>query len=126
MENTFLGLRTTIYKVADLAEATSWYAEAFGIKPYFDEQYYVGFNVGGYELGLQPEETTVTEKPESVLTYWGVENVEEVYQKLLAAGAVSHETPTHVGGEIVVASVKAPWQNIIGIIYNPHFKLTNE
>ncbi len=28
-----LGLRTTIYKVADLEKAKAWYAEAFGAAP---------------------------------------------------------------------------------------------
>ena len=51
-----LGLRTTIYKVADVKAATKWYAEAFRTAPYFDEPFYVGFNIAGYELGLQLEE----------------------------------------------------------------------
>lgn len=54
MAVSFLGLRTCIYRVPDLATATKWYSNALGIKPYFDMPFYVGFNVGGYELGLQP------------------------------------------------------------------------
>lgn len=50
------GLRTTIYKVIDLEQAKAWYAQAFGVKPYFDEPFYVGFNIGGYELRIQPTE----------------------------------------------------------------------
>lgn len=46
------GLRTVIYKVPDLARAKTWYGSTFGIAPYFDEPFYVGFNVGGFELGL--------------------------------------------------------------------------
>ncbi|GAA4275816.1 VOC family protein [Aquimarina mytili] len=120
-----LGLRTTIYKVSDLDAAKKWYSEAFGRKPYFDEPFYVGFNIGGYELGLLPEGTGENTKSDSVLSYWGVENINEVYQKLLDLGAIEHEKPTNVGGEIVVASIKCPWNNIIGIIYNPEFKLEN-
>src|SRR4249920_1787574 len=56
MENKILGLRTTIYKVNNISKAKEWYALAFETKPYFDEPFYVGFNIGGYELGLQPEE----------------------------------------------------------------------
>lgn len=41
----FLGLRTCIYKVEDLAKAKQWDADAFKVKPYFDEPYYVGFNI---------------------------------------------------------------------------------
>ncbi len=118
-----LGLRTTIYKVNDLDAAKKWYSKAFGKKPYFDEPFYVGLNIGGYELGLLPEEVDQTKKSDSVLSYWGVEDIEIEYQKLLDLGAIEHEPPTNVGGEIVVASVKCPWNNSIGIIYNPEFKI---
>jgi lactoylglutathione lyase len=40
-----LGLRTVIYHVPDLKRAKEWYSAAFGIQPYFDEPYYVGFNI---------------------------------------------------------------------------------
>lgn len=118
-----LGLRTVIYYVSDLTKAKEWYTEAFQTQPYFDEVFYVGFNIGGYELGLHPEETTVKEKPVSVMTYWGVENIEQEYNRLMSLGASSHQSPQNVGGEIMVAEVKDPWGNIIGLIYNPEFKL---
>ncbi|MCJ7468594.1 MAG: VOC family protein [Maribacter sp.] len=118
-----LGLRTVIYKVSDIEKAKDWYSKAFNTTPYFDESFYVGFNIAGYELGLQPEETTVTDKPESVLTYWGVDKIDKEYDRLLAFGASKHESPTNVGGELVVASVRDPWGNVIGLIYNPYFKL---
>ncbi|WP_315815563.1 hypothetical protein [Paraflavitalea speifideaquila] len=53
----------------------------------------------------------------------GVADIEGVYQHLLTLGATAHEAPLNVGGDIVVAMVKDPWSNIVGIIYNPHFKL---
>ena len=57
MKTPMLGLRTTVNKVADLAKAKEWYGEAFQIAPYFDEPFYVGFNVAGYELGLMPDDS---------------------------------------------------------------------
>lgn len=117
-----LGLRTTIYKVGNIDNAKEWYSKAFGVKPYFDEPFYVGFNIGGYELGLQPEEK-IEVKGESVLSYWGVNNVEKAFNHLLELGATEHEKPQNVGGEIIVATVKDPWENIIGFICNPEFKL---
>jgi lactoylglutathione lyase len=114
------GLRTTIYKVASLKDAKEWYSKAFKTKPYFDEPFYVGFNIGGYELGLLPDESL---KGDNVLSYWGVENIQEAYQELISLGAAEHEAPNNVGEDIMVATVKDPWENIIGIIYNPHFKL---
>ena len=118
-----LGLRTTIYKVADLNSAVQWYSEVFQTEPYFNEPFYVGFEIGGYELGLQPEETAAASKAESVLTYWGVDDIDSEYKRFVESGAVPHEEPTNVGGEIVVASVKDAWGNIIGLIYNPEFRL---
>lgn len=123
MKNPILGLRTAIYKVSDLSKAKDWYSKAFQAKPYFDEVFYVGFNIAGYELGLHPEDKEVKEKAESVMTYWGVENIEEEYKRFLSLGASVHQAPQNVGGEIVVAEVKDPWGNIIGLIYNPEFKL---
>ena len=117
-----LGLRTTIYKVGDINKAKQWYEKAFGVKPYFDEPFYVGFNIGGYELGLQPEENPTTEKVESVVSYWGVENIQVVYDHLIELGATENEKPFNVGGELMTATVKDPFGNVIGIIYNPHFK----
>lgn len=123
MKPSILGLRTAIYKVADITAAKKWYASVFETQPYFDEPFYVGFNIGGYELGLQPEENPTTNKTESVLTYWGVEDVAQEVKRFVAAGATIHEDSQEVGGGIIVATVKDPWGNIIGLIYNPHFNL---
>jgi predicted enzyme related to lactoylglutathione lyase len=120
MTTPFLGLRTCIYRVPDLAPAVEWYSNAFGIKPYFNEPFYVGFEVGGYELGLQPTEGAVL-GGENVETYWGVADIQATFAHLLAAGAAAHSEPADVGSDIWVATLKDPWGNIIGIIQNPHF-----
>jgi lactoylglutathione lyase len=124
MQTPFLGLRTTIYKVADLPKARDWYSRVLRIEPYFNEPFYVGFNVAGYELGLQPDANfSAAGKTEGISTYWGVADVARTYDSLLELGATPHETPREVGGGIVVATVKDPWGNLFGIIYNPHFQL---
>ena len=122
MNSSILGLRTTIYKVSDLQKAKAWYSNAFETQPYFDEAFYVGFNIAGYELGLIPAEDS-GQKSDNVLSYWGVQEIDQEFQRFISLGATQHEVPTNVGGEIVVASVKDPWNNIIGLIYNPEFKL---
>jgi predicted enzyme related to lactoylglutathione lyase len=123
MATPFLGLRTTIYKVSDLKVATDWYSKAFQTEPYFNEVFYVGFNIAGYELGLIPDEAPTSLKGDSVHTYWGVNDVEKEYQRLIKLGATEFEVPHNVGGELVVGAVKDPWDNVIGIIFNPEFKL---
>lgn len=126
MSTKILGLRTTIYKVGDLKDAKEWYSKAFLLDPYFDEAFYVGFNICGYELGLLPEEASSENKADSVLSYWGVENIQTAYKHFLELGATAHEAPNNVGGELMVASIKDPWNNVVGLIYNPYFKLPDE
>jgi lactoylglutathione lyase len=117
-----LGLRTTIYKVDDLQEAVNWYSKVFEATPYFEAPTYVGFNIKGYELGLMPE-TYSSDKVDAILSYWGVDNIETAYQRLLSLGGIVYEAPVNVGGNIMMASVLDPWRNVLGIIYNPEFKL---
>lgn len=117
-----LGLRTVIYRVPDLARAKAWYSAAFGVLPYFDEPFYVGFNIGGYELGLQPaaEGGVVGSNVEA---YWGVAHADQAFRDLLEKGARAHSPVTEVGGGIRVATLRDPFGNIIGIIENPHFQV---
>ena len=119
----FHGLRTVGYQVADLEKAKEWYTKILGTPPYFDEPFYVGFNIGGYELGLQPCVATPEKPSAQVVVYWGVDDAAATYNRLLEHGAKPHEEPTEVGGGIVVATVLDPWGNAFGVIYNPHFKL---
>jgi predicted enzyme related to lactoylglutathione lyase len=118
----FLGLRTVIYHVPDLAKAKAWYAEAFGVAPYFDEPFYVGFEIGGFELGLDPDVTGVIVGNNAV-SYWGVPEIEKAHQHLLDCGAGPREAMKDVGGDIKVAAVADPFGNVIGLIQNPHFRL---
>ena len=118
----FLGLRTAIYHVEDLQKAKEWYSEVLGISPYFDEPFYVGFNVGGYELGLNPDMTGVT-KGSNVIAYWGVADARAAHQRAQELGAANHSDPQDVGGGVIVATVTDPFGNVFGIIENPHFKL---
>ena len=118
----FLGLRTVLYRVRDLAAAKSWYAKAFGIQPYFDEPFYVGFEIGGYELGLHPYEGELT-VGNNVLAYWGVPDIEAAHRHMLERGATPRDPIQDVGEGIKVAAVADPFGNVIGLIENPHFKV---
>src|SRR5213076_1179175 len=71
-----LGLRTVIYHVPDLARAKQWYSATFDVQPYFDEPFYVGFNIGGFELGLDPDIKGVKPGPGGTVAYWGVANAD--------------------------------------------------
>jgi predicted enzyme related to lactoylglutathione lyase len=121
--NNFLGLRTVIYVNDNLTAARDWYADVLGFSPYFDEPFYVGFNVGGYELGVMPAEGVNQPGGGGVLAYWGVEDAVAAHERLLAKGAKEREPVTEVGGGIKVATLSDPFGNVLGIIENPHFEV---
>jgi catechol 2,3-dioxygenase-like lactoylglutathione lyase family enzyme len=113
----FLGLRTIVYPAPDLAASTAWYTALLGVGPYFEAPYYVGFDVGGYELALQPGLDPVA----GPITYWGVADAEAALDVLLAAGAAADGPVRDVGGGIHVATVRDPAGCALGVIENPHF-----
>jgi predicted enzyme related to lactoylglutathione lyase len=113
-----LGLRTLIYPTDNLEEDKKWWTDTLGFGPYFDQPFYVGFEVGGYELGLDPN----ADMAAGPRTYFGVDNVEEAVRHFVDRGCTIHEEPTNTGGDIVVATVKRPNGQLLGLIYNPTFK----
>ncbi len=118
-----LGLRTAIYPVADLAGAKRWYEKVVGAAPYFDQPFYVGFSVGGFELGLLPDGTPGTTGPQPL---WGVADADSAFRRLLELGATALEGVKDVGDGIKVAAVMDPFGNRLGIIENPHFGISGE
>jgi predicted enzyme related to lactoylglutathione lyase len=116
------GLRTVIYKVDDVEKAKEWYSSLLGFGPYFDEPFYVGYNVGGYELGLDPD-ADGTVRGDSPAAYWGVDDITSVIAKLSESGIEIVSGVTEVGGDIKVAVISDPFGNQVGLIENPHFKI---
>ncbi len=114
-----LGLRTAIYPVGDQLDAAKrWYAELLGQAPYFDQPFYVGFAVGGFELGLLPGGESSTAGPQPL---WGVADIASVFGRVITLGATSLEPVTEVGEGIRVAAVRDPFGNRLGLIENPRF-----
>lgn len=113
-----LGLRTAIYPAPDLAVAKRFYTAVLGVEPYYDQPYYVGYAVGGFELGLLPD---AEPGAAGVKAYWGVADIERELQRLLALGARPHDAIQDVGEGIKVASVLDPFGNRFSLIQNPHF-----
>jgi len=120
----FQGLRTVIYRIPaeNIKQATDWYAKVLGKAPYFEESFYVGFNVGGFELGLDPSEGKVI-RGDNIQAYWGVQNIQETLSLCLKLGATTDSEIREVGGNIKVATVRDPFGNLLGLIENPNFKI---
>jgi predicted enzyme related to lactoylglutathione lyase len=112
-----LGLRTVIHPVSDLAAATAWWTSLLGFGPYFEQPFYVGFEVAGYELGLLPDGNPA----DGALTYWGVDDCQAAVDAALALGATVHTPASDVGEGITTGTVRSPEGSIVGFIRNPHF-----
>ena len=108
-------LRTVIYHASNLAAAKDWYVKATGVKPYFDEPFYVGFDINGCEIGLDPDPVHQPTGNQTV-SYWAVDDIAAVHEKLISLGAKNIQPPTNVGGNINVAIVEDPFGNHIGLI----------
>lgn len=112
------GIRTACYPVKDMQKAKAWFTEVFGVAPYYDQPSYIGFEIGGFELGLTAEGEPGTQ---GGTTYWGVDNIEAEVERIVALGATIFTAIQDVGESIKVAELRDPFGNLLGLIYNPHF-----
>ena len=111
------GLKAAIYYVEDVKKAKEWYDQALRAKPYYDEPFYVGYDIGGFELGLEPGKAVRGNSP---IVYWGVGNVEQELKRLIGLGATENNPVKVVNGDVKVASVIDPFGNVFGMIENHH------
>jgi len=109
-------VRSVIYQVSNLERARTFYAAALGRKPYFDEAYYVGFDVDGQELGLHPDISKLQPGAGGAVAYWRVDDIGATWKHLLALGASPIEAPHDVGGGLQTAIVGDPCGNLVGLI----------
>lgn len=112
------GLRTAKYPVNNLTQAKHWYGKVFGCEPYFDQPFYVGFSIGGFELGLVPDGEP---GKQGCVVYWGVDDIDAEVNRILQLGATIHDPIQDVGEGIRVAELIDPFGNLLALIDNPHF-----
>jgi len=118
----FKALMTATYPVNDLARAKAWYAQVTGVAPYFDQPFYVGFNVAGYELGLMPAEPPAhVPGTNGAVAFWGVDDIAAAHARIVALGARELAAIQDVGEGIRVSTLLDPDGNVLGLIENPHF-----
>ena len=111
------GIGTVIYPVKDLARAKKLFSKLLGVEPYMDEPYQVGYQVGNQDIGLDPN--GFSQGMTSPVSYYHVNDIETTLQSLQEAGAQVMQDVKDVGGGKLIASVKDPEDNIIGLIQLP-------
>lgn len=118
-----LGLRSCIFQSDDITAVSTWYKKVLETDPYFENENYIGFDIGWYELGIFKRESSYISSGNNVEIYWGVEDISSQLKKLLSLWAKLESPLTDVGWDIIMASVRDPFGNIFGLIYNPNFSL---
>jgi predicted enzyme related to lactoylglutathione lyase len=111
------GVKTIMYPVTDLEKTKTLFGELLGLEPYMDEAYYVGFNVEGQDIGLDPHGHS--KGMTGPVAYWHVDDIEERLRALLDAGAEAQQGIRDVGGGKLLASVKDGDGNVIGLVQSP-------
>lgn len=112
-----------VYEVSDLDQAKAWHQGIFGVDPYFDEPFYAGFNIEGYELGLDPATSSTPPGPGGAVAYWCVEDIELGVGRFTATGVEVRAPVQDVDGGVKVVKLADPDGNLLGLIENPAFKL---
>lgn len=79
------GMKTVKYPVEDIAAAKQLYGKLFGVAPYMDEVFYVGFEIEGQDVGLDPNGHR--KGMTGPVGYWHVDDINESLEALLEAGA---------------------------------------
>ena len=105
------GISSVIYPVKDIAKAKALFRELLGVEPYADAPYYVGFKVGGQDIGLDPHG-----HKEGMTAYYQVDDIKKSLASLLDGGAKTVQEIKNVGGGRLIASVKDVDGNIIGLV----------
>jgi predicted enzyme related to lactoylglutathione lyase len=110
-------LSTIIYPVKDLGGAKALYGTLLGVQPYVDQPYYVGFRLGDFELGLDPNGHA--QGVTAPIGYWEVEDIKQSVEQLLDAGAEVQSEIRDVGGGRLIATVRDADGNVTGLMQSP-------
>ena len=128
---TVRGLCNVSYFADDVSAAARWYADAFGVEPYFarpeapEPPAYVEFRLGDAqdELGIVDRRFAAagTAGDGGVVVHWHVDDLPAAYQAMCDRGAQPVQPPTERGAGFVTAAVRDPFGNVLGLMYSPHF-----
>jgi predicted enzyme related to lactoylglutathione lyase len=108
------GIQTIIYPVRDLTAAKERFQAILGEEPIVDQPYYVGWQISGQDIGLDPNGHS--KGMAGPVAYCHVDDIAATVKALNAAGAQTLQDVTGVGGGKLIASLSDPDGNVIGLL----------
>jgi predicted enzyme related to lactoylglutathione lyase len=107
-------IQTVLHPVSDLAAARAVYSALAGVAPQTDTSFYVGYEVGGQQIGLVPGGGP--QGMTAPVAYWHVPDIAARLAEVVAAGATVRDDVRDVGGGRLVATVTDPDGNVLGLL----------
>ena len=108
------GIQTIIYPVRDLAAAKERFQTILGQEPVVDQPYYVGWQINGQDIGLDPNGHS--KGMTGPVPYCHVAEISAALKALTAEGATVVQDVTGVGAGKLVATLSDPDGNVIGLL----------
>ena len=105
---------TIVIPAADLETATAFYRTAWNAEPHTETPYYVGFNLDGQEIGLNPHGER--DRMTGPVVYWTTDDLAAKVAEVEAAGGTVVRPVTEVGGGTSLALLTDPVGNQVGFI----------
>lgn len=102
-------IRSLVIPVSDLQAAKAIYTALLGA-PHTDQPYYVGYNIDGFEVALNP-----AGQGGGPVAFADVEELDATRETLLAAGATERDAPRQVAPEARVCVLADADGNPIGL-----------
>jgi predicted enzyme related to lactoylglutathione lyase len=102
-----------VYTVSDIGTATAIHTALLGVEPHTEQPCYVGFDVGGFEIGLTPQARGASV---GAVAHILVADLEAALAEAQQAGATVASEPRQVAPSTRVASVTDPDGITLGLI----------
>lgn len=103
-----------VYPTKNLEKSKLLYTRVLGVDPYADQPYYVGYKVGGMELGLDPH--AQTKGLSGPVTYVTVKDIKAALDAAVEAGAIVVQGVTDLGYDKNIAIIKDDDGSLIGLL----------
>lgn len=105
-------IQLIVFPIKDAAKAKAFYSSYLGMEPYIDSDFYIGYRLGDFEVGLDPNGSTI-------ISYINVDDANAVLQNMTASGAEVVQEPMDVGGGLLIAKIKDTDGNVVGLRQQP-------
>ena len=107
------GIKLLVYPAKNIEKAKTFFSKFLGAEPYVNSPYYVGYQLGDLEIGLDPNSEV------GPIAYTDVEDIKASLEEMTAAGAEVVQDVKDVANGLLIAQVKDTNGNVVGFRQQP-------